>query len=107
MPVWVEPSTLAPGPQPTIVLEDQIARVEIGLRADPDVVADDAGAVEAALDIGLRADEDAVADLEGLEMLEAGAAADLQAGPQRRARPRQIARRISASSGPSPVAKRP
>ena len=45
-------------------------------------------AVEAALDVGLRADEDAVADLEGLEMLEADAAADLQAvaaAPRRRA----------------------
>ena len=90
-----------------VVLEHQVARVEVGLRADPHVVADHARAVEAALDVGLRADEDAVADLEGLEVLEADAAADLQPCPQRRAAARQIARRISASSAPSPMANRP
>ncbi len=107
MPRMRRSEHLGAGPPADEILEHEIARVEIGLRADPDVVADDAGAVEAALDVGLRADEDAVADLEGLEMLEADAAADLQPVPQRRATARKIARRISASTAPSPFAKRP
>ena len=89
-PVCAEPSTFAPGPQPDVVLEDEVARVHVGLRTDPDVIADDRRAVEAPLDVGLRADEHAVADLERLEVLEADAAADLQsvaaAARRRRAR---------------------
>ena len=49
MPVCSEPSTLAPGPQPTF-LDDEIAGVEVALGTDPDVVADDARTIERALD---------------------------------------------------------
>ena len=34
-PVCCEPSTLAPGPQPTCVLDHEVAGVEIALRSDP------------------------------------------------------------------------
>src|SRR5215472_9056826 len=62
-----------------VVLEHEVARVEVRLRADPHVVADPAGAVEPALDVRLGADEHAAADLERLHVLEAGAGADAQA----------------------------
>ena len=49
-PVWAEPEHLRARAPADVVLDDEVARVEVGLRPDPDVVADDAGAVEAALD---------------------------------------------------------
>ena len=70
---------LRAGSPSDVVLDDEVPRIHVRLRTDPDVVADDRRAVEASLNVGLGADEDAVADLEGLEMLEPGAAADLQA----------------------------
>src|SRR5262245_5700927 len=76
-------------PPADVVLEDQIAGVEVRLRSDPDVVADDARPVVAPLDVGLRADEHRVADLGAIEVLEAGAGADDQAvaGRARRGAP--------------------
>src|SRR2546426_4841799 len=70
---------LRAGTPADVVPEDQIARVEVGLRPNPDVIADDAGAVEPALDVCLRADEHGVADLGAIEVLEAGAWADDEA----------------------------
>ena len=98
---------LGAGSPADIVLKHKVARVEIGLRADPDVVANLAGAVEAALNIGLGANEDAGADLKRLGMLEACAGPTLRPAPQRRAVARKIVRRIKSSSIPSPLTKRP
>ena len=90
------------------VFDDQVARVEKGLRADPDIVADHAGAIEAALDIGLGADEDALADLESLRVLEPGTGWRPGArAPQRRATPCRMVRRIMVSTRAIAVAKRP
>ncbi len=75
----------------------QIAGIEVALRADPDVVADHAASVESTLEVGLCADEHAVADLEGLQVLEADAAADLHAVAEPPATARQMARRNKAS----------
>src|SRR5690606_17719459 len=61
-----------------MIAQLEIAGVEIGLRADPDLVANLAMAIKAPLDIGAGADEDIGADVEGFEMLEADLAADLQ-----------------------------
>ena len=60
-----------------VVLEDEVPRVHVRLRTDPDVIADDRSAIEAALDIGLRADEYTVAELERFEVLEPDMAANL------------------------------
>jgi len=60
------------------ILDHQIARVEIGHRPDPDIVADHAGTVEASLDIGLGANKHAIADFECFRMLETGTACNLQ-----------------------------
>src|SRR5205814_10416437 len=54
----------------------QVACIEIALRTDPGVIADDATAARASLDEGLLADEDAVADLECLWMRGDGATTD-------------------------------
>src|SRR5262245_12918547 len=66
-----------PGAPANVVLEGQIAGVEVRLRANPNVIADDCRPVVASLNVGLRADEDTVADLERLQVLEAYATADL------------------------------
>ena len=61
-----------------VLLEDQIPGIHVRLRTDPDVIADDRRAIEAALDVGLCPDEHAVAELERFEVLEPDAAADLE-----------------------------
>ena len=66
-------------PPPHVLLDDQVARVEVALWTNPGVIADDAPAIEAALNVGLFADEHAVADTERLGMLEHGVAADADA----------------------------
>jgi hypothetical protein len=60
---------LGSGSPANVILDDEIARVEVTLRTDPGMVADDAPAIETPLDERLFADEDAVANLEGLGML--------------------------------------
>ena len=95
-------------PPADVLLDHQIARVEVALRADPDVVADHAAAVEAALDDRLLADEPR--RRRSRTSPDAGRATPRPIrtpSPKLRASARQIARRISASKSLSPCAKRP
>jgi hypothetical protein len=53
-----------------------MAGIEVGLRPDPNAVADFGGAIEPALDVDLGTDKNAFTDLERFEMFETDAAAD-------------------------------
>ena len=78
-PVCCEPSDLRARTPSDVVLQDEVARIQIALRTDPAVIADHATAAHAPLDERVLADEDAVADLEGLWMRRDRAAADAHA----------------------------
>ena len=82
---------------PYVIFEHQIAGIEVRLRPDPHMTADDAPPVETTLNVRLSADKDAVADFKGFEVLEPGAGCRPEAAAPRFARTRQIARRISES----------
>src|SRR5204863_4575299 len=68
-------------PPADVLLDDQVARIEVALRADPRVGADDAAAIRASLDERLLADEHAIADVERLEVRADRAAADADVVP--------------------------
>ena len=66
----------SPRPPTDVLLHNQVTGVEIGLRADPYVIADDTAAVDPSLYIGLGANENPVADFEGLHVFKTDAAAN-------------------------------
>ena len=78
-PVCVEPSTFAPGPPADALFDHEVARVEVGLRADPDAIPDPAGAIHAPLNHSLFTEKHAAPDLERFGMAEDDAAADRHA----------------------------
>src|SRR5688572_24956552 len=62
-----------------VFLDHQVARIEVALRSNPDMIADDAATVEAALQNRLIAKKDTRADLERLRMAAQDTPADLHA----------------------------
>lgn len=59
-----------------VVFQDEITRVEVGLRPDPHVAPNSSRSIKSPLNVSLRSDENAVTDLEGLKMFEPNAAAN-------------------------------
>ncbi len=90
------------GSHSNVVLEDEVARIEIALRSDPDVIANPARAIEAALDERLGSDEDVIPDLKRLEVLEANTWTDSHTVPEastRRTPNRAAHQRIEVAVG--------
>jgi hypothetical protein len=69
------------GSPANVILELQTPRIEISLRANPNMIADFAGTIETSLKHRLGANENSVAELHGLRMLEDNSRADLKAMP--------------------------
>src|SRR5919202_2005764 len=74
---------LRPWAPADVVLQHQVARVEVRLGPDPHVIADAARPVEATLEVGPGPDEHAIANRERLDVLEANPGADTDAVPER------------------------
>src|SRR5690554_2264297 len=66
------------GAPAAMIAEDQVARVEVAVRSDPDLVADDDAAVEPAVDDDALADRAAASELEPLAMADRDVRADTE-----------------------------